>query len=69
MSPQFFHDTNREGVTVSIIRVGLAETKDFSDGYDRIFGKKKDETQAQEQAKQEEKKDETTAQDQGEKAK
>jgi hypothetical protein len=26
---------------VSIIRVGLAETKNFSDGYDAIFGKTK----------------------------
>jgi hypothetical protein len=52
-------------LTVSIIRVGLAETKDFSDGYDRIFGKKKDEAQGQEQAKQEEKKEENAAQDQG----
>jgi hypothetical protein len=26
---------------VSIIRVGLSETKHFSDGYDAIFGKKK----------------------------
>jgi hypothetical protein len=26
---------------VSIVRVGLAETKKFSDGYDAIFGKKK----------------------------
>jgi len=26
---------------VSIIRVGLAETKNFADGYDAIFGKKK----------------------------
>ena len=25
---------------MSIIRVGLSETKDFSDGWDRIFGKK-----------------------------
>jgi hypothetical protein len=25
---------------VSIVRVGLAETKNFSDGYDAIFGKK-----------------------------
>ena len=25
---------------MSIIRVGLAETKNFSDGYDAIFGKK-----------------------------
>lgn len=27
---------------MSIVRVGLAETKNFSDGYDRIFGKKED---------------------------
>jgi len=26
---------------VSIIRVGLAETKNFSEGYEAIFGKKK----------------------------
>jgi len=26
---------------VSIVRVGLAETKNFSEGYDAIFGKKK----------------------------
>ncbi len=26
---------------VSIVRVGLAETKKFADGYDAIFGKKK----------------------------
>ncbi len=26
---------------MSIVRVGLAETKNFSDGYDAIFGKKK----------------------------
>jgi hypothetical protein len=26
---------------VSIVRIGLAETKKFSDGYDAIFGKKK----------------------------
>jgi hypothetical protein len=25
---------------VSIVRVGLAETKNFADGYDAIFGKK-----------------------------
>jgi hypothetical protein len=30
-----------EIVFVSIIRVGLAETKHFADGYDAIFGKKK----------------------------
>jgi hypothetical protein len=26
---------------VSIVRVGLAETKNFADGYNAIFGKKK----------------------------
>jgi hypothetical protein len=31
----------REGVYVSIVRVGLAETKNFAEGYDAIFGKKK----------------------------
>jgi len=31
---------------MSIIRVGLAETKNFSDGYDAIFGKKKDKEEA-----------------------
>jgi hypothetical protein len=29
-------------MSVSIIRIGLAETKNFSEGYDAIFGKKKD---------------------------
>ncbi len=27
---------------MSIVRVGLAETKNFSEGYDLIFGKKED---------------------------
>ena len=27
---------------MSIVRVGLAETKNFADGYDLIFGKKDD---------------------------
>lgn len=36
---------------MSIIRVGLAETKDFSDGYDAIFGKKdKEESKPEEKA-------------------
>ena len=26
---------------MSIVRVGLAETKNYSDGYDAIFGRKK----------------------------
>ena len=30
-----------KGVAMSIIRVGLAETKNFADGYEAIFGKKK----------------------------
>jgi hypothetical protein len=29
--------------TVSIVRVGLAETKKFSEGYEAIFGKKSSE--------------------------
>lgn len=33
---------------MSIVRVGLAETKKFSDGYEAIFGKKKEETPKQE---------------------
>lgn len=28
---------------MSIVRIGLAETKHFSEGYDKIFGKKKNE--------------------------
>ncbi|MBY0231309.1 MAG: hypothetical protein K2W96_18660 [Gemmataceae bacterium] len=44
---------------MSIIRVGLAETKNFSDGYDLIFGKKdKPEEKKDEAKKDEEKKDE-----------
>jgi hypothetical protein len=30
-----------EGLAVSIIRIGLAETKHFSEGYEAIFGAKK----------------------------
>lgn len=33
---------------MSIVRVGLAETKKFSEGYDAIFGKKKTEDEKQE---------------------
>ncbi len=29
------------GSFVSIVRIGLAETKNFAEGYDAIFGKKK----------------------------
>jgi hypothetical protein len=35
---------------VSIIRVGLAETKNYAEGYDAIFGKKKGELPAKETA-------------------
>jgi hypothetical protein len=36
------HDWTRSGGTaVSIVRVGLAETKKFAEGYDAIFGSKK----------------------------
>ena len=31
---------SREATSVSIVRIGLAETKKFSEGYDAIFGKK-----------------------------
>jgi hypothetical protein len=31
----------REGFFVSIVRIGLAETKNFAEGYEAIFGKKK----------------------------
>ena len=31
----------REAVSVSIVRVGLGETRGFGDGYEAIFGKKK----------------------------
>ena len=32
---------------MSIVRVSLAETKNFSDGYDLIFGKKSETTEQQ----------------------
>jgi hypothetical protein len=45
------------GEKVSIVRVGLAETKKFAEGYDAIFGKKKAKTAAEaEPAKAEAKK-------------
>ena len=34
---------------MSIVRVGLAETKNFAEGYEAIFGKKKKEGKEQEQ--------------------
>jgi len=36
---------------VSIVRVGLAETKHFADGYEAIFGKKKAATAKKRKAK------------------
>jgi hypothetical protein len=36
-----FRSDQTEVEFVSIIRVGLAETKNFSEGYEAIFGKKK----------------------------
>ena len=42
---------------MSIIRVGLAETKNYSDGYDLIFGKKDD--KAEDKKKEEDKKEES----------
>ena len=37
---------------MSIVRVGLAETKNFSDGYDRIFGKKEEQEPKQKDQKE-----------------
>ena len=41
---------------MSIVRVGLAETKNFADGYDLIFGKKDDKNAKKTEAKKDEKK-------------
>jgi hypothetical protein len=45
---------------MSIVRVGLAETKNFSEGYEAIFGKKEEKKTEPEKAeeKKEEAKDE-----------
>ena len=49
---------------MSIVRIGLAETKNFAEGYEAIFGKKKDDKKPAEtappadQAKKAESKDE-----------
>ncbi len=46
-------------IAVSIVRVGLAETKNFSEGYEAIFGKKDDKKKTEESKESEEaKKDE-----------
>jgi hypothetical protein len=39
-------------VLVSIVRVGLAETKNFAEGYEAIFGKKKAAGQEKKEAKE-----------------
>jgi len=41
----------REVVDVSIVRVGLAETKNFAEGYEAIFGKKKEKSSASKKTK------------------
>jgi hypothetical protein len=51
----YWEDTSEDqendgGVFVSIVRVGLAETKNFAEGYDAIFGKKKKTTQVKKPA-------------------
>ena len=50
---------------MSIIRIGLAETKNFSDGYDLIFGKKDgdkaDEAKKDNKPKEEKQDSETSA--------
>jgi hypothetical protein len=47
---------------VSIIRVGLAETKNFAEGYEAIFGKKSTKEKV-------EKKEDETAKEEGKKKK
>ena len=41
------------GICVSIVRIGLAETKNFSTGYDAIFGKKQPTAKVDEKEKPE----------------
>ncbi|MFO0968088.1 MAG: hypothetical protein U0793_21235 [Gemmataceae bacterium] len=36
---------------MSIVRIGLAETKKFAEGYEAIFGKKKEEPKQEKEAK------------------
>lgn len=44
---------------MSIVRVGLAETKGFADGYEAIFGKKKAENEKEQKKQVKAKKKET----------
>jgi hypothetical protein len=46
--PEIFQS---EVASVSIVRVGLAETKHFADGYEAIFGKKREGTAKKKKAK------------------
>ncbi len=46
---------------MSIVRIGLAETKDYSEGWESIFGKKKKETKKVESEETTEEKTEKTA--------
>jgi len=53
---------------MSIVRVGLAETKNFAEGYDAIFAKKKDEAEqdkTEEAQKQEQNKQDKAQQKKG----
>jgi hypothetical protein len=34
------HSDSSGGINVSIVRIGLGETKHFAEGYEAIFGKK-----------------------------
>ncbi len=43
---------------MSIIRVGLGESRKFAEGYEAIFGKKKEEKEPEQQQEQEPKKEE-----------
>jgi hypothetical protein len=59
-----FSAVAKGGIVVSIVRVGLAETKNFSEGYEAIFGKKDDKKKTEpakdgEQTKKEEEKKES----------
>jgi hypothetical protein len=43
-------NSTKGGLPVSIVRVGLAETKNFAEGYEAIFGKKDDQKKSEEKA-------------------
>jgi hypothetical protein len=61
-SPAILNHLQRR-TAVSIVRVGLGETKNFAEGYEAIFGKKEDKKKAEsasaaEQAQKDEPKEE-----------